>query len=121
MTATAKGPKIIAINETYGFTVSDREYALYRLMTIDPTKSPAYKPVEGAPVPEPYEDWRPISRYYPLKPAGMQSMLLYVTHRTVNDNFAGTNVAGYLAAIQAELSRLNTLISAAMIPEVTAE
>lgn len=96
-----KTANIIAINETYGFTVSDREYSVYKLVTIDPTKAPAYKPEESAEPPQPYDDWRTIGRYYPITPDGLRAMLVYVAQRSVNDTFTGGGVSEYVAAIQA--------------------
>ncbi|RJE90702.1 hypothetical protein D3P07_00930 [Paenibacillus sp. 1011MAR3C5] len=115
---TAADPAIITINATYGFTVSDREYSLYKRVTVDPTKAPSYKPEPGVAHPEPYEDWRTINRYYSQTTDGLRSILLYVTHRSVNDSFSGSSVTEYMAAIQAELSRLNAMISSALIPAV---
>ncbi|MFF2886708.1 hypothetical protein [Paenibacillus sp. NPDC057967] len=97
--STAAEPSIIAINATYGFTVSDREYSLYKRVTVDPTKAPSYKVQPGVTPPEPYEDWRPVNRYYPQTTDGLRSMLLFVTHRSVNDSFIGSSVGEYLSAM----------------------
>lgn len=118
---TKSEPSIIAITATYGFSVSEREYSLYKRVTVDPTKAPSYKPQPGVTPPQPYEDWRPVNRYYPLTPDGLRSMLLYVAQRSVNDTFTGHTVGEYIAAIQAELSRLNTLINSALITTASAD
>jgi len=107
---------IVSINETYGFTVSEREYSLHKYVTVDPTKAPTYKSKLGVSPPQPYEKWTPIGHYYPVTAAGIQAMLQYVAFRTAGDGF--TDIGPYLAAIQAELSRLNALISSELIPAV---
>ncbi|MHA7962810.1 hypothetical protein ACX93W_01610 [Paenibacillus sp. CAU 1782] len=104
-------PEITVINDTYGFTVNDREYSVYKRVLVDPTKAPTYKPEEGGPVPAPYEAWRAIGRYYPVNSVGVTAMLSYVAFRSAGDSGKYGSISEYISAIETELTRLTEAIA----------
>jgi hypothetical protein len=104
-------PDITIINDTYGFTVTDREYSVYKRVLVDPTKAPTYKPDAAVIPPAKREAWRTIGRYYPVSSIGITSMLSYVAFRSAGDSGKYGSIGEYISAIEAELARLTAAIS----------
>jgi len=108
-----KSNAIIPINARYGFAVSEREYTLHRLITVDPTKAPGYKAEPGGAAPTTREEWRLDDRWYSLGVSGMSAMLAYVATVTVNDA-EHSGVGAYLTAVKSELAALRAAIEEAL-------
>jgi hypothetical protein len=104
-------PDITIINDTYGFTVTDREYSVYKRVLVDPTKAPTYKADTAVIPPAPYEAWRTIGRYYPVSSIGITSMLSYVAFRSAGDSGKYGSVGEYISAIETELRTLTEAIA----------
>lgn len=103
--------KLVTINGKYGFKADGGEYALYRLVTVDPTKSPGYKPDSSGTAPEPREEWRAAGRYYPVNETGLASMLVYVAQRTVSDGDYPDTLADYIRLLRAEIAALKEAVA----------
>lgn len=102
----------VTISPDYRLVVEERNYTLEKRQVIDPTKAPAYKPVE--PPPPTREEWRD-DKFFPLNSGGLQSALQYVVIKCTPDDV--TTLTGLVAAYIAEARRISTLVEAAFSTE----
>lgn len=74
----AKSPKpkrTIAINESYRLAFDDANIIIERLVTVDPTKSPAFDPTKHSP--NIRTEWRSTGKYYATIPKALTALLEY--------------------------------------------
>lgn len=100
---------------------SAQNFVIKRRRTVDPTQSPAYKAVEGAPIPPKREVWDDEA-YYPVNTVGLRAALDYVRFNAAVSADT-SSLADFITLLQTETSRITTALSAAVNawPDVTVE
>jgi len=98
---------------------SANNFVIKRRRIVDPTQAPAYKAVEGAPIPPKREVWDDVA-YYPVNTLGLRAALDYVRFNASVSTDTGS-LAEFITLLQAETSRITTAMSAAgdTWPDVT--
>jgi len=104
--------RFISVTDTYGLVPDGYNYTLYRLVTVDPTKSPNYKP-DGNPVVI-RQVWRNADRHYPMSPRGLRSALTDIAYRNGVSDEEQTTIERHVAAVDGWVKRLESL----NLPEV---
>lgn len=96
----------VAITQNYALDTIDRNFVLYRKVTVDPTKAPGYKPKSDEPAPETRTEWRSADLFYPLTADGLKYAILAAVVRDVNDATEARNIAELLAEYKAALDNV---------------
>lgn len=82
----------------------DSNIVIERLVTVDPTKSPAFDPTKQSP--EIRQEWRSIGKFYASIPAALEGVLKHAL-----SSGPDTDVRGLLVELQAFRAELRELWS----------
>ncbi|NGM81268.1 hypothetical protein G5B47_02445 [Paenibacillus sp. 7124] len=111
------------ITPNYAIVSDDaaRNFIVKERRTVDPTKAPSYKAVEGAPAPALSERWVDAA-YYPVSTEGLRGALDYVRFKSAVGADA-TSIAEFIALLQAETLRITSALESAVDtwPEIRVE
>lgn len=73
---TTKSKRTIAINAEYRLAFPDADnIVIERLISVDPTKAPAFDPLKHSP--EIRQEWRSIGKHYATVPKALTGLLEY--------------------------------------------
>lgn len=96
--------RTIEINADYRLSIDADNVIIERLITVDPTKAPAFDPAKHSP--ELRQEWRSIGKFYASIPAALEGVLKHAL-----SSGPDTDVRGLLVELQAFRTELRALWS----------
>lgn len=107
MTKPTQSKRIITIKGTdYRLSIDTDNVQIERLTTIDPTKSPNYKPFKLGEVAAIRQEWKSLGKFYTSIPAALEGVLKHAL-----SSGPDTDVRGLLVELQAFRAELKALWS----------
>ena len=97
--------RTIDINAEYRLAFDADNVIIERLVTVDPTKAPAFDPAKQSP--EPRQEWRSIGKYYATIPKALSGLLEHSLR-----NGTATSIREVLVEIDAFRTHIDGLLGA---------